>query len=70
MIHIFPNFFTTFKADSKVKQAETLFKVMTVEAMLHVQERVENVVGLDKLAWLLVVDHIVHHVNDYRKQIK
>lgn len=48
---------------------ETLFKVMTVEAMLHeVQKRVEDVAGLNKLAWLLVVDHIVHHVNDYRKE--
>lgn len=24
--------------------------------------------GLNKLAWLLAVDHIVHHVNNYRKE--
>ena len=48
---------------------KSLFKVMVKKAMpQEVQKRLDNVVGFMKMEWPLFSEHIVHHVENYRKE--
>ena len=48
---------------------ESLFKVMAKKAMpQEVQKRLDNVVGLMKMDWPLFSEHLVHHVENVRKE--
>ncbi|KAL7392773.1 hypothetical protein ABVT39_001356 [Epinephelus coioides] len=53
------------------KTPQSLFKMMVKKAMPEsVQRRLEDVVGLMKMDWPLFSEHIVHHVELYRKDRK
>ncbi|KAL7384710.1 hypothetical protein ABVT39_007187 [Epinephelus coioides] len=53
------------------KTTQSLFKMMVKKAMPEsVQRRLEDVVGLMKMDWPLFSEHIVHHVELYRKDRK
>ncbi|KAM3622627.1 uncharacterized protein V6R79_001318 [Siganus canaliculatus] len=48
---------------------QSLFKVMVKKAMpLEVQRRLENVVGLMKMEWPMFSEHVVHFVEQCRKE--
>lgn len=50
---------------------KSLFKVMIKKTMPpEVQKRLDNVVGLMKMEWPLFSEHIVHHVENWRKEKK
>ncbi|KAL7384178.1 hypothetical protein ABVT39_025661 [Epinephelus coioides] len=50
------------------KTTQSLFKMMVKKAMPEeVQRRLEGVVGLMKMEWPLFTEHIVHHVELYKK---
>ncbi|KAL7391691.1 hypothetical protein ABVT39_012960 [Epinephelus coioides] len=53
------------------KTTQSLFKMMVKKAMPEeVQRRLEGVVGLMKMEWPLFTEHIVHHVELYKKDKK
>ncbi|XP_078018800.1 uncharacterized protein LOC144458255 [Epinephelus lanceolatus] len=53
------------------KTTQSLFKMMVKKAMPEdVQRHLEGVVGLMKMDWPLFSEHIVHHVELYRKDKK
>ncbi|KAL7374813.1 hypothetical protein ABVT39_007504 [Epinephelus coioides] len=53
------------------KTTQSLFKMMVRKAMPEeVQRRLEGVVGLMKMEWPLFTEHIVHHVELYKKDKK
>ncbi|KAL7379521.1 hypothetical protein ABVT39_000682 [Epinephelus coioides] len=53
------------------KTTQSLFKMMVKKAMPEdVQRRLEGVVGLMKMDWPLFSEHIIHHVELYKKDKK